>query len=401
MQNMSSITPLNAERIIDALRSGVVPSAGIRELSVGRENWLDSVRHDLSFVASGASKLRILSAPWGGGKTHFLQLVKESTSEFNLVVSYVVLHSREAPLDRFEIVFHKIMSGLVFPGGMNLESALDSWASSFPYYESAEIGNELRKLSPSLDFRAALRACLTHSQGDVVAQREVLRNIAGWLQGDSLSPSLKKLGVHNPIKITNVTEILGAFLRFLVCEGYAGLVVMLDEAQAVTSLTQSRRRDEANQNLRKLLDNADEHTGLYIVFATTPGFLNDPTRGAKSYPALWSRIRDVVNMPIAKTSKRSLIISLELLNSEQLTELATKIVTIHSTAYQWDAHEYITNEEIREFSLKFSEDSEKLTIRSFIRPLVFLLDQIEEARDPNVFKSLIKQVRFVEEQDTD
>lgn len=393
------MSPFEAEKIINALRDGVAPSSNLRELSVGRENWLDSVMHDLNVVVSGASRVRFLSAPWGGGKTHFLQLVKEGAVEHNFIVSYVVLHSREAPLDRFEIVFPKIMRGLIFPDGGGLESALDAWASNFTYYSEDEMGAELRRLSPSLDFRAALRACLSHCKGDALAHRQTLRDVAGWLQGDSLSPSLKKQGVHNTVKITNVAEILGAFLRFLVSEKYSGLVMMLDEAQAVTSLSQSKRRDEANQNLRKLLDNADEHIGLYIIFATTPQFLTDPSRGAKSYPALWSRIRDVVSSQLTKPSKRSLIIPLEPLSLPQLTDLGSKVSKIHSIAYEWNPYDYLDSEDIKQFVEKFTRESENPTVRSFIKPLVYILDRIEEAKEASLFDSLLDQIKFQENED--
>jgi len=390
----------DAERIVDALRAGVVPPGHLRDLSVGRTQWLESVKHDLHFVAQGASKLRLLSAPWGGGKTHFLALLKEDALELNFVVSYIELHSREAPLDRFEIVFPKLIRGLIFPDGGTIESVLDSWASRFPYYSADEIGMELRKLSPSLDFRAALRACLMHAKGDLSTHRGVLRNVAGWLQGDSLSADLRKLGVYNPVKITNVTEILGSFLRFVLQQGYGGVVVMLDEAEAVTSLTQSRRRNEANQNIRKLLDNADEHVGLYIIFATTPSFLTDPTRGARSYPALWSRIHNVVSLGLEKISKRSIIIPLEPLDLMELRELANKIAEIHSKAYEWNAHEYVDDKAIEALMARFATESKGKAVRSFIRPLVYLLDQVEEEKERSVCDSLISQIRFEEGENT-
>lgn len=389
----------DAERIIDALRVGVVPPCHLSELSVGRRQWLESVRHDLQFVAGGASKVRLLSAPWGGGKTHFLAIVNEDALRLNFVVSYVELHSREAPLDRFEVVFPKLIRGLVFPGAATLESALDSWASQFPYYSAEEIGIELQNLSPSLDFRAALRSCLEHAKGDLAAHRVILRDVAGWLGGDRVSPELRRFGVYNPVGITNVTEIVGAFLRFIVHQGYGGLLVILDEAEAVTSLAQSTRRNEANQNIRKLLDNADEHVGLYVIFATTPTFLTDHSRGARSYPALWSRIRNVVSAGLEKASRRSIIIPLEPLDFGELEELATKGINIHSMAYEWDADKYIDDSTIRLYSTKFLQESRDKTVRSFIRGLVYLLDHMEEARDSSVFNSLVAQISFEDRED--
>jgi len=214
-----------------------------------------------------------------------------------------------------------------------------------------------------------------------------------------VSPELRRFGVYNPVKITNVTEIVGAFLRFIVHQGYGGLLVVLDEAEAVTSLTQSTRRNEANQNIRKLLDNADEHVGLYVIFATTPTFLTDHSRGARSYPALWSRIRNVVSAGLEKASRRSIIIPLEPLDFGELEELATKVINIHSMAYEWHADKYIDDDTARLYSTKFLQESRDKTVRSFVRGLVYLLDHTEEARDSSVFNSLISQISFEEREE--
>jgi len=390
------LTQFDCERIVDALRAGVVPAVHLEEFCVGRKQWLESVKHDLDFVARGASKVRFLSAPWGGGKTHFILMAREEALTIGLVVSHVELNSREAPLDRFEIIFPKIIRGLLFPGGYNLESVLDTWAVNFPYYSADEIGVELRRLSPSLDFRSALRACLMHAKGDVVTHRAMLRNVAGWLGGDSLNPELKKMGVYNSVKITNVSEIVGSFVRFILQQGYKGLVVMLDEAEAVTSLTQSRRRTEANQNIRKLLDNTDEHTGLYVMFATTPNFLTDSDKGAKSYTALWSRIHNIVGPELERISKRSIIIPLEPLRATELEELATKVIMAHSRSYGWNATDYVDINGIKLYTARFVKECDDKTVRSFIRPLVYILDQAEESKDPRVISLLISQVKFGE-----
>lgn len=395
------ITQFDAERIIDALRIGVVPPVHLDDICVGRNQWFNSVKHDLGFVAQGASKVRFISAPWGGGKTHFLLMVKVDALRLNFVVSHVELNSREAPLDRFEVIFPKMIRGLVFPGADNLESVLDTWATGFPYYSADEIGAELRRLSPSLDFRAALRACLMHAKGDLTTHRGILCNVAGWLGGDSLNPELKKFGVYNPVRITNVTEIVDSFLRFILHQGYKGMVVMLDEAEAVTSLTQSRRRNEANQNIRKLLDNTDEHVGLYVIFATTPSFLMDSARGAKSYPALWSRIHNIVSLGMEKASKRSIIIPLEPLKSAGLNEVAGKVIEIHSKAYEWNANHYIDNDNIKSFTTRFLKESKGKTVRSFIRTLIYLLDQLEETKDGSFLTSVISQIKLEENEITE
>jgi P-loop Domain of unknown function (DUF2791) len=388
--SQNNISSFDAEQIIDTLRYGVVPSHNANAYSVGREYWLDAVTDDLIYVSKGASKLRFISAKWGGGKTHFLTLIKEKTLKLNFVLTYVELNSREAPLDKLETLFKKLIRGLVFPGDLTFNQVLDKWANNFPLYDSAEeINTEIAKICPSLDFRAALRACLTYAKGDRIRHEDILRSVLGWLQGDSISPELKKIGVHNSIKITNVTEILESFLRFINYQGYAGWVIMLDEAEAITSLTQSQRRNDANQNIRKLLDNAEDHRGLYILFTTTPKFLENKEFGAQSYPALWSRIHHVLDVGLDNAGKRSVIIPLNPLKPEELIILANKIIDIHSLAYGWDATKTMNKVVLGKFIDDFANKDDQ-TARDFVISLVYTLDKNEEVEKQNDHNDLSK-----------
>jgi len=60
-----------AQQIIEAFRRGTVPRRYASELMIGRNFWLDALIEDMDFVANGTSKIRIISAHYGGGKSHF------------------------------------------------------------------------------------------------------------------------------------------------------------------------------------------------------------------------------------------------------------------------------------------------------------------------------------------
>ncbi|TET74794.1 MAG: hypothetical protein E3J56_01760, partial [Candidatus Aminicenantes bacterium] len=90
--------PFEAEQVLGSLRQGTVPKKHASKLIIGRTFWLDALREDMDFVASGASKIRFLSAPYGGGKSHFLSVIEKIAIEKNFLVANVELHSREAPL---------------------------------------------------------------------------------------------------------------------------------------------------------------------------------------------------------------------------------------------------------------------------------------------------------------
>lgn len=373
---VGNTTQIEARGAVEALKRGSVPTEYAGLLAVGRDSWLSSVSEDLDFIAAGGSKSRFVVAPYGGGKTHFLRLIAHLALERGFAVSYVELVSREAPFDRFESIFGKIMREVRTQDGQaGLQEILDNWAASFPHYSARDIEAALRQMSRSLDLRNALRGYL--DLASVSSPEAVLRrqDIVGWLQGDRLpSHIMRELGIRNPVTILNVSEILGSFLQFLPAGGYRGLALLLDEAEAITSLSQSRRRDEANQNLRRLLDNTDAHHGFYLLFATTPTFIEDPTRGARSYPALWDRIRNVLNIEAGVTSRRALIMNLEPLAKDDSADLAARVVGLHAKAWDWAANSMFTHDVISRYVDRYAEMAPGGAVRPFLRSLVDLLD---------------------------
>ena len=397
-KNQNTLTPFESEKILEALRKGVVPIHHLRRFSVGRKFWLDSIKLDLDFVRQGASKVRFLSAPYGGGKTHFLSLVKEKAFKNRYVVSYVELHSREAPMDRFEIIFPKIMRAIgVSEDDNGLEQVFETWVNSFHFYSQDEIEKNLRDIAPSLDFRAALRSYLDFAGTKSPDHQEYMRAILGWLGGSKLpSQLILKTGIRNPISISNVSEIMGSFLRFIRSIGFPGLLLLLDEAEAITSLTQSRKRAEAKQNIRKILDNADNYLGLYIIFATTPQFIEDPIRGARSYPALWERIKDVINLNLQRLNRRSIIIPLLSLEEKELKELAGTIIEIHGKAYNWEANKQFPEKAKDSYIQLFQDRSRQKLVRHFIRAFVALLDSLEQMGDEIDLDKEIQNLTFEE-----
>lgn len=391
--------PFEAQQILESLRQGTVPKEHAPELMVGRTFWLDALGDDMAFVANGASKIRFLSAPYGGGKSHFLSVVERIAIEKDFLVANVELHSREAPLDRFEVIFPKIMRNLTCNSDTNvLETVLKKWVYSSQFYDRQTLNRAARAISRSLDFQAALRAFVERADSTYSEDDHIKQAVIGWLCGDAISPILRKhTQIRNKIAITNVSEIFGSFLRIVRRSGFSGVTILLDEAEAITSLTQSRKRDEANQNIRKLLDNANFHEGLLIVFATTPSFLEDKKRGARSYPALWDRIRTVVRTPRnVRPNKRSLIIELEPPGKSELRKAAKLVVRLHSIAYDWATKDHLSDKLLHKLIEKYIHISSKRVYRSFLRTLVAVLDALEQDQDILNADKLIEDIDFGE-----
>ena len=171
---------------------------------------------------------------------------------------------------------------------------------------------------------------------------------------------------------------------------------MLDEAEAITSLSQSRKREEANQNLRKLLDNTDANKSIYILFATTPKFIDDPDRGAQSYPALWDRIRTLVTLPRGLASKRTIIMNLEALSEVDFRNLTTKVISIHGIAWDWSAANFFNENSVNVLVRQYKNSKPDGPVRPFLRTLVDLLDYLQENQGMVELNDILKEFTFGE-----
>ena len=391
------IEPFEAQQVLETFRQGTVSKEHASTLMIGREFWIDALTEDLDFVARGASKIRFLSAPYGGGKSHFLAAVEKTAAEKDFLVANVELHAREAPLDKFEVIFPKIMRSLRSKDSSQvLDIVFARWLESKDIYDRQSINEATREVSSSLDFQAALRGYVERADSELSGDREVVEAIFGWLLGDAVSPELRKLvRIRNRITATNATEIFGSFLALVRQAGFSGLAVFLDEAEAVTSLAQSRKRNEANQNLRKLLDNADHSKGYMIVFATTPAFLTDQDRGAQSYAALWDRIRTVIKVPKgSKPNKRNLIIELEPPGRGELQRAGEAILQLHSVAYSWSASDVLTRTSLKQLVDSYLNTDSTKVYRLFLRVLIGILDALEQSPNETSVESLMEVVSF-------
>ena len=382
MSFVDSISQADALKAATELKAGRPPGRYLKDLTVGRAEETDYFERKLADVASfGLSEIKFVTADYGGGKTHFLDLLAQMGLERDFVVSKVDLDSRRCRFDHFEEVYASLVRGIAtkeHPDGGALDSLLDGWVASVRGKDELAIHSELRAI-PTLPvtMRAALFEYAKAARGDGAAAITIHDDLMLWLLGERLGTRQRNaLRVSSQIGPASAPEMLRGLLGFIRSLGYAGFLVLLDEAEAITSLQRLTARSAANENIRSIIDNAGKSPGFYFVFATTPSFMdpNEP-RGAATYQALWRRIRD----PLAgSTSLERVIIELRPLTLVEFEDLAVRVN--HLVTRGAPEGNAVADEDIQQLA-RYVHDQGGKSPSTLVRSVVLL--RAQAADDPN------------------
>ena len=286
MDSLLNLPKDQANRIIAALRDGTPSKEGVDFYSVGREQLLTYFKDKLIEIKNyGVSDVKFVSANWGHGKSHFLDLLRNLVLKYNFVVSKVDLHSRDVPFDQLPIVIQHIMANIATSKEKKngLEALLNDWSVRNKSKNEQEIFNLLKDVGIYPDMRMKLVEYQRYFNPVTGPEYQQCLQVLKWFKGEETKSKTFK----------NVRDYLHSFVLFIHSLGYSGFVVMLDEAEAITSLSRIGKRDLANENIRQIIDNDQDIRGFYFIFASTPTFLSgEDEHGALSYPALWRRINN-------------------------------------------------------------------------------------------------------------
>lgn len=321
-----------AVRIISALKTGKPPHEYVGTIHVGYKLLLDYFREKLDEIRDlGVSDVKFVNADFGRGKSHFLDLIRLLAFERGFVVSRVELNQRDVPFDKLEIVIQDIITNVATADFRNngFEKLLRKWAHEQRGKSSNDRYAELENL-PMPQLRTNLVEFVQAANADPPAPRRITE-LLRWFRGEE-TPSKT---------FRSVQEYLHALTQFFRQIGYRGFVIMLDEAEAISSLTRGNRGSIANENIRQIIDNDQDSQGFYFVFASTPTFFEAPAGGqvrrgdpitVYSYPALRRRVENVLSL-MDPHSPDSVIVELPDLSESDYLELAKKIRDFTVLAY--------------------------------------------------------------------
>jgi hypothetical protein len=394
--SLEELKPVEARTIVESLRRGTVPVDHVPYFTVGRERWLSIIEDDLAnYIAAGGAKVRFLSGDYGDGKTHFLSVIQHLVQQEKFAVSFVVL-TREVPMHKFELVYQEIVSRLVTgPGMIGLRALLTHWVGTLqPQLGAVDDATRTARLQDIADtvkglegmdinFAQGLISLVQQryvplAEGEMPEGRETAQELlCQWFEGARLSKrELRPFQIFESLNKSNSKRLLLSLIALLRHLGYQGLILLLDELETVMAQSASVR-NAAYENVRLLIDNAEQAHHLHVFFSIIPDVIL-AEKGFKSYDALWSRVRSVGEN--RRLNYRSIVIDLHRtpLEPTELIDLGKRLRAIHELAYRWEAAGIVTDDFIAQVCATQQRLGLVAEVRLYIKQIIRYLDMAEQ-----------------------
>lgn len=383
------------EDILMALKNGNVPSKGVKNLCIGRDNEIDEFERLLEKVDDeDKAYTKFLKGEFGAGKSFFLKVIEDISFKNGFAVSWITV-SKNVPIHKIEVVYRNIAKNLRVKTGTSLEHIIDRWYTQHYNMANEDADNDFEKhellrerihdeLEETRQYSTQFATVIENyaklrSEGD----KEGASSAISWLRGDANIPFAvkKKFQIKSEIDKTNAMGFLEALAIFIKSTGYSGLVILIDELEYVRKLTTKPMRNDAYDYIRLIYDNCSigEFQSTLFVFAGTPELFEDSKKGIPSYTALEERIKEAYETNLV--DMRTPIIVLKGFDKEDIIEVSQKLIKMHSDAYNWDANakvgplvDTIAENHVANAGLTAG----RVNARDFVRKFITLLDTVEQ-----------------------
>jgi len=328
--------------IIHSLGSfGTPPEFGIEHFSVGLESYLEVIEKEYltDMLKYNLSSFKLITGNYGGGKTHFLYLIRELAWRHNYVTSYVSLSPTECPFDRLELVYKKIAANITPPSGGDFLKQTGRGIGvllreRFKNLEGTEDMFLKRKNLESSSFTNALKAAYLSLRTD---DEDEFLAIVQWLKGEDVQRDIRlRHRISERIDRSTAFRMLRSLVQFINATGYSGLIFLFDEAERGMSISSTRDKRRALDNLRQLVDecgNSRLPGAMFFYAVPDENLLLEGSGGV--YEALKQRLRS----SFTKINPMGVKINLEKIGvgaEEFLERLGMKLSWIFECAYDFE-----------------------------------------------------------------
>lgn len=385
--------------ILNSLKGGVVPRIGLPYITVGREVEIRALLTDLSLIADGGASFRFLVGRYGAGKSFLLQTIRTHAMGEGFVVADADL-SPERRLQGGQgqglATYRELIRNIstkTRPEGGALNLILDRWVASCADADESAVNAQLAPLEEMVhgfDFARMLRRYRAAvSEGD----EETMSRVTKWIRGEyrTKSEARAELGSSTIISDDDWYDYVKLIARFLVCSGYKGMLVLIDELVNLYKIPNAITRQYNYEKILTMYNDTLQGKAQYLgmIMGGTPTSIEDRRRGVFSYEALRSRL---AQGRFAREDLKDMlapIIRLQPLTYEELLVLIEKLMQIHAGYFGWTPT--LTENDLVDFlKIEFGRvgADTHLTPREVIRDFIELLDILCQNPGANVAELL-------------
>lgn len=403
MSDTASAAPRAPKRvaavILNSLKGGVVPRIGLPYITVGREVEIRALLTDLSLIADGGASFRFLVGRYGAGKSFLLQTIRTHAMGEGFVVADADL-SPERRLQGGQgqglATYRELIRNIstkTRPEGGALNLILDRWVASCADVDESAVNAQLAPLEEMVhgfDFTRMLRRYRAAVSED---DEEAMSRVTKWIRGEyrTKSEARAELGSSTIISDDDWYDYVKLIARFLVCSGYKGMLVLIDELVNLYKIPNAITRQYNYEKILTMYNDTLQGKAQYLgmIMGGTPTSIEDRRRGVFSYEALRSRL---AQGRFAREDLKDMlapIIRLQPLTYEELLVLIEKLMQIHAGYFGWTPT--LTENDLVDFlKIEFGRvgADTHLTPREVIRDFIELLDILCQNPDANVAELL-------------
>ena len=388
--------------IINALKGGVVPRVGLEYITVGREQEIRALLHDIDIIADGGAAFRFIVGKYGSGKSFLLQTIRNYATERG----FVVVDADLSPERRFvgtkgqglatykELM--KNMSTKTKPDGGALALILERWISNIKTAVATEDGvspddpafdrlveqrihlviSNLEGMVNGFEFaKAVLLYYNAYNQGDDLTKSSVIR----WFRGEYPTKTEAKKDLNINFIVTDDTwyDFLKIFAEFMVHAGYRGMLIIIDELVNIFKIPQSVTRQSNSEKILTMYNDVLQGKARHIGFLLggTPQCIEDKYKGVFSYEALRSRLSEGRFASDTVKDMLSPIIRLNMLTNDEMYVLIEKLALMHGQLFDYTPS--VTHDELIQFlTVEYNRvgADTHITPREIIRDFIELLN---------------------------
>lgn len=407
------------DAIIQSLRAGVTPRAGLQHIQVGRIREVESLLKDIERIADGGSAFRLVIGEFGSGKSFFLQLIKAIALEKGLVTVHADLspdrrlHATGGQARNLYAELMRNCSTRTKQDGNALTSVVERFITEARKEADTkgvnvttaieERLNNLSELVGGYDFAKVISA---YWQGYESGNDQLKADAVRWLRGEftTKTDARNALGVRAIVDDANVYDHFKLLSLFVRQAGYTGLLVNLDEMVNLYKLSSQKARTSNYEQILRMLNDCLQGSAEYLGFLLggTPDFLLDPRKGLYSYEALQSRLAENSFARAAGVvDYSSPTLHLANLSPEELLILLRNLRHVFASG---DQGKYlIPDDALTGFLAHCSQrigDAYFRTPRNTIKAFVDLLAVLEQSPEVQ-WSQLLSQVHLTTESNTD